>query len=122
MIAAIQAGEIDLLDFSDIGGTEAYQALKDNPRVNVQAVTTNQTRILRMRVDMKPWSDNRVRSALKMCQHREKILALAYFGQGMEGQDVHVSPKHPEYCPIDTPKYDPKGQAASCRSRLPQWC
>ncbi len=106
MIAAIQAGEIDLLDFSDIGGTEAYQALKDNPTVNVQPVTTNQTRILRMRVDMKPWSDNRVRSALKMCQHREKILALAYFGQGLEGQDVHVSPKHPEYCPINTPKYD----------------
>jgi peptide/nickel transport system substrate-binding protein len=107
MIAAIQAGEIDLLDFSDIGGTEAYQALKSNPTVNVLAATTNQTRILRMRVDMKPWSDNRVRSALKLCQHREKILALAYFGQGMEGQDVHVSPKHPEYCPIDTPKYDP---------------
>ena len=107
MIAAIQAGEIDLLDFSDIGGTEAYQALKDNAAVNVLAATTNQTRVLRMRVDMKPWSDNRVRSALKLCQHREKILALAYFGQGMEGQDVHVSPKHPEYCPIDTPKYDP---------------
>ncbi|MCB2145463.1 MAG: ABC transporter substrate-binding protein [Deltaproteobacteria bacterium] len=107
MIAAIQAGEIDLLDFGDIGGTEAYQALKSDARVNVQAATTNQTRILRMRVDMKPWSDNRVRSALKLCQHREKILALAYFGQGMEGQDVHVSPKHPEYCPIDTPKYDP---------------
>jgi peptide/nickel transport system substrate-binding protein len=107
MISAIQAGEIDLLDFSDIGGTEAYQALKDDARVNVLAATTNQTRILRMRVDLKPWDDNRVRSALKLCQHREKILALAYFGQGMEGQDVHVSPKHPEYCPIETPKYDP---------------
>jgi peptide/nickel transport system substrate-binding protein len=107
MIAAIQAGEIDLLDFSDIGGTEAYKALKDDAKVNVLAATTNQTRILRMRVDLKPWDDNRVRSALKLCQHREKILALAYFGQGMEGQDVHVSPKHPEYCPIDTPKYDP---------------
>lgn len=107
MIAAIQGGEIDLIDFGDIGGTEAYQALKDDPTVNVLAATTNQTRILRMRVDLKPWSDNRVRSALKLCQHREKILALAFFGQGMEGQDVHVSPKHPEYCPIATPKYDP---------------
>jgi peptide/nickel transport system substrate-binding protein len=61
-----------------------------------------------MRVDLKPWSDNRVRTALKLCQHREKILALAYFGQGMIGQDMHVSPKHPEYCPVDTPKYDPE--------------
>ena len=108
MIAAVQAGEVDLLDFSDIGSTEAYQALKDDPRVHVLPVATNQTRVLRMRVDLKPWSDNRVRTALKLCQHREKILALAYFGQGMIGQDMHVSPKHPEYCPVDTPKYDPE--------------
>ena len=108
MLAAIQAGEIDMIDFGDIGGSEAFQALKSDDRVNVMPVTTNQTRILRMRADLKPWSDNRVRTALKLCQHREKILALAYFGQGIEGQDVHVSPKHPEYCQIATPKYDPQ--------------
>ena len=106
-IAAIQAGEIDIIDFGDISATEAFAALKDDKRVNIFPATTNQTRILRMRVDMKPWSDNRVRTALKLCQHREKILALAYFGEGMQGQDVHVSPKHPEYCPIPTPAYDP---------------
>ncbi|MBT4638119.1 MAG: twin-arginine translocation signal domain-containing protein, partial [Deltaproteobacteria bacterium] len=107
MIAAVKAGEIDMIDFGDIGGAEAFQALKNDSSVNVYPVATNQTRILRMRVDMKPWSDNRVRKALKLCQHREKILALSYFGQGLLGQDMHVSPKHPEYCPIDTPKYDP---------------
>ena len=106
-IAAIQAGEIDIIDFGDISATEAYNALKNDKRVNIFPATTNQTRILRMRVDMKPWSDNRVRMALKLCQHREKILGLAYFGQGMQGQDIHVSPKHPEYCPIQTPAYQP---------------
>ena len=106
-ISALQAGDIDMIDFSDLGGTEAYQALKDDDRVNVTPITTNQTRVLRMRVDVKPWTDNRVRQALKLCQHREKILALAYFGQGIEGQDFHVSPKHPEYCPKETPIYDP---------------
>jgi peptide/nickel transport system substrate-binding protein len=40
---------------------------------------------MRMRVDLKPWDDNRVRMALKLCQHREKILALAYQGEGLEG-------------------------------------
>jgi peptide/nickel transport system substrate-binding protein len=84
-IAAIKAGEIDMI-----------------------ASTTGQTRLLRMRVDMKPWSDNRVRMALKLCQHREKILALAYFGQGMQGHDFHVSPIHPEYCEKPVPKYDPE--------------
>ena len=36
-----------------------------------------------------------------------KFSPWPYFGQGLEGQDQHVSPKHPEYCPIGTPKYDP---------------
>lgn len=107
-IAAIQAGEIHLIDFGDIGGTEAYQALKGNPDIKVMPSTTNQTRVLRMRADLKPWSDNRVPMALKLCQHREKILALAYFGQGVQGQDFHVSPKHPEYCQKPTPRYDPE--------------
>lgn len=107
-IAAIQAGEIDLIDLSDITGVTAYQALKNDPRVDIIPITTNQTRVLRMRVDLKPWSDNTVRMALKLCQHREKILSLAYFGQGRQGQDFHVSPKHPEYCEKPIPKYDPQ--------------
>lgn len=110
MIAAVKSGEIDLIDFGDIGGAEAFKSLQNDSSVNIYPVATNQTRILRMRVDLKPWTDNRVRKALKLCHHREKILALAYFGQGLEGQDFHVSPKHPEYCPIDTFPYDP-GQA-----------
>jgi peptide/nickel transport system substrate-binding protein len=107
-IAAIQAGEIDMIDLSDITGVTAYQALKNDPRVNIIPITTNQTRVLRMRVDRKPWSDNNVRMALKLCQHREKIVSLAYFGQGSQGQDFHVSPKHPEYCKKPIPKYDPQ--------------
>jgi peptide/nickel transport system substrate-binding protein len=107
MIAALQAGEVDLIDLSDMGGSEAFQALKNDGRVRITPVATNQTRILRMRVDRTPWVDNRVRLALRLCQHREKLLASAYFGQGLEGQDVHVSPKHPEYCQIKTPRYDP---------------
>jgi peptide/nickel transport system substrate-binding protein len=108
MIAALQAGEIDLIDLSDMGGSEVFQALKNDSRVRIAPVTTNQTRILRMRVDRTPWVDNRVRLALRLCQQREKLLASAYFGQGLEGQDIHVSPKHPEYCQIKTPRYDPQ--------------
>jgi peptide/nickel transport system substrate-binding protein len=85
-IAAIKAGEIDMIDLSDAGGTDVYQALKDDTNINIMPSTTGQTRLLRMRVDMKPWSDNKVRMALKLCQHREKILALAYMCQGRKGQ------------------------------------
>jgi len=107
-IAAIKAGEIDMIDLSDAAGTDVYQALKDDQNVNVLPVTTCTTRLLRMRVDIKPWDDNRVRNALKLCQHREKILALAYFGQGLQGQDTHVYQKHPEYCEKPTPAYEPE--------------
>jgi peptide/nickel transport system substrate-binding protein len=65
-----------------------------------------------VRVDLEPWTDNRVRTAFKMCQDRQKILDQAYFGQGDLGADVHVAPSHPEYSPIDTPKYDPAGAKA----------
>lgn len=107
-ISAILDGEIDMIDLATTGGTAAFKALSNEPRVQVKPITTAQTRVLRMRVDKKPWSDNRVRMALKLCQHREKILGLAYFGQGMEGQDFHISPKHPEYCVKPIPKYDPE--------------
>ena len=107
-IAALQEGEVDFLDLADAGGTEVYQALKDNADISIQSIPTAGTYVLRMRVDMKPWDDNKVRTALKLCQHHEKILSLAYFGQGYEGQDFHVYPLHPEYCEMPVPKYDPK--------------
>ncbi|MCG8616070.1 MAG: ABC transporter substrate-binding protein [Desulfobacterales bacterium] len=108
MIAAMKSNQIDMIDFGDVVATQAYQTLKDDPNISVYPVTTNITRVLRMRVDKKPWDDNRVRMALKLCQHREKILSLAYYNEGLEGQDTHVSPKHPEYAPVKTPGYNPE--------------
>jgi len=107
-IAALQAGEIDLIDLATTGGAAAFKALKDFKGAQVKPIGTAQARVLRMRVDLKPWNDNRVRMAMKLCQHREKILALAYFGQGLQGHDFHVCPTHPEYCEKPVPKYDPQ--------------
>jgi peptide/nickel transport system substrate-binding protein len=61
-----------------------------------------------MRVDREPWNDNRVRRALKLCQHRDKIRYLAHNGQGAIGNDFHVCPAHPEYCEKKTIKFDPR--------------
>ncbi len=107
-MAAIRAGEVDVLDMGDLGGIDAYLGLKDAPDVALLQAATAQVRVLRMRVDMEPWSDNNVRMALKLCQNREKIMNLAYFGQGLLGADFHVYPKHPEYCEKPIPKYDPE--------------
>jgi len=107
-IAAVKAGEIDMIDLGDSAGVDAFQALKDDPNVTITPATTASTRVLRMRVDLKPWDDNRVRLAMKLCQHHEKLLALVYFNEGLEGQDFHVYPLHPEYCEKPIPKYDPE--------------
>jgi len=105
-VAAFEAGEIDgMTEPSDV---ECFLALRDNPNANVIPVASAQAEVLRMRVDREPWTDNRVRMALKLCQDRKKILDLAYFSEGLLGQDFHVSPVHPEYCEKPVPKYDPE--------------
>jgi peptide/nickel transport system substrate-binding protein len=107
-IAAIQGGEVDYLDTGDFAPPDMYLALKDADGITVNGLPTAVTRVLRMRVDLDPWTDNNVRMALKLCQNREKILSLAFFGEGAEGQDFHVYPFHPEYCEKPIPAYDPE--------------
>ena len=108
-VAALQSGQVDSLYNPR---PSDFQALKDNPDLIVRPVSTAQALILRMRVDLEPWDDNRVRTALKMAQDREKILQLSFFGEGDLSIDAHVAPAHPEYCEKDIPPYDPEGARA----------
>jgi peptide/nickel transport system substrate-binding protein len=108
-VAAVQSGQVDSMYQPRASD---WQALKDMDGMVVHTAPTAVTTVLRMRVDVEPWTDNRVRQALKMCQDREKILQLAYFGQGDLGIDAHVAPVHPAYCEKDIPKYDPEGAKA----------
>ncbi len=104
-VAAMQSGQIDSIYQPR---PSDWQALKDMPGLQVRPVSTAQAFVVRMRVDLPPWNDVRVRTALKLCQDREKILRLAYFGQGDLGPDAHVAPVHPSYCEKDLPGYDPQ--------------
>jgi peptide/nickel transport system substrate-binding protein len=106
-IAAIKSGQVEYMDLSDNVSPDFYNGLKDDANIAVDGLPTGISRVLRMRVDLDPWKDNKVRQALKLCQNREKILNLAYFGQGLQGGDFHVYPKHPEYCEKPIPAYDP---------------
>jgi len=103
-ISALKGGELDTYD----PGVAGYQAVKDDASLVILPITTGTTRVLRMRVDKEPWTDEKVRLALKLCQNRDKILGVAYFGEGVPGQDTHVAPVIPAYCEIETPKYDPE--------------
>jgi peptide/nickel transport system substrate-binding protein len=107
-LATLMSGEVDMIDLADAGSPDIMLAAKKDANLVVQSVTTSQVRVLRMRTDIDPWKDNRVRRAIKLCQRRDKILKLAYFNEGVEGQDFHVYPGHPEYCPQPTPEYNPE--------------
>lgn len=108
-VAALQSGQVDSL--YDPRPTD-FQALQGVDSLTIRSVSTSQALIGRMRVDLEPWDDVRVRNAMKMCQDRAKILQLAYFGEGDLSLDAHVAPVHPAYCEKDIPAYDPEGAKA----------
>jgi peptide/nickel transport system substrate-binding protein len=103
--AALQGGQVDSLYAPR---PSDWQALKDVPGLVVRPASTSQCLLLRMRVDLEPWNDNRVRTALKICQDRERILQLSYFGEGDLSLDAHVAPVHPDYAERPIPPYDPE--------------
>ncbi len=103
-VAAFQSGDVDVITEARLAH---FLALKDNPIANVIGTPTAQCRVMRMRVDKEPWDDYRVRKALKLCVDREKILALAYYGEGVVGGDYHVCPIHPAYADVAPLPYDP---------------
>ncbi len=107
-MAALRSGEIHFIDLTDVGGVEYWKTLNNVKGIKTIAAPSGYCNVMRMRVDMKPWDDNRVRQALKLCQNRKKILGLAYFGQGLLGHDTHIFPKAAAYCPKDIPAYNPE--------------
>lgn len=107
-IRALKRGSVDLIDLSDTGSSDAYGTLKNDRSIHLTPVPTARTNVLRMRVDREPWNDNRVRRALKLCQHRNKIRYLAYNDQSAIGNDFQVCPTHPEYCEKKIIKFDPR--------------
>lgn len=104
-LAAMQGGAIDTLF---IPRPVDWEALRHAPGLAIQDVSTAETFVLRMRVDQEPWTDPRVRLALKLCQDRQRILEISYSDQGNLAIDAHVAPAHPAYCEKPIPPYDPE--------------
>lgn len=108
-VAALQSGQVDAM--YDPRPTD-FQALQGVEGLTIRPAHTAQCLVGRMRVDLEPWDDVRVRNAMKMCQDRAKIVQLAYFNEGDLSLDAHVAPVHPSYCEKDIPAYDPEGAKA----------
>jgi peptide/nickel transport system substrate-binding protein len=104
-VPAVRAGQVDA---TYQPRASDWEALRDLPTHKVLTAPTAVTTVLRMRVDVDPWTDQRVVNALKMCQDRQRILQLAYQGQGDLGIDAHIAPVHPDYCEKAVPEYNPE--------------
>ena len=102
-IAALQAGQIDAIIEP---GVSVWEAFKDDANFSVISIPTAAARVLRVRVDQEPWTNNLVRQALKHCHNRPKILEAALLNQGTLGNDTHVAPVQPEFMPVEPYPFD----------------
>ena len=103
-LAALQSGQVDTIFQPRL---QDWAATHENTNFSIQWVRTSSVFLGKMRVDLEPWNDNRVRTALKLCQDRLQINKLAYAGQGDLGIDAHIAPSFPDYGPKPIPTYDP---------------
>ncbi len=103
--AALQGGQVD-----DIYRPRPsdYMASKGMPHLKTSATATATSYVIKMRTDQEPWNDNRVRTALKLCQDRQRMLQLAGFGEGMIGNDAHAATCQPDVADRPLQKADPK--------------
>jgi peptide/nickel transport system substrate-binding protein len=101
-IAALTAGEVDLTAVT----APLLDALAGFPDIRIATQVSSFTHVIRMRADHKPFDDARVRKAIKICQDREQIRKATMRDYGAIGQDFHVAPIHPEYCPMEPPARD----------------
>jgi len=92
-INALLSGQVDAIDSVPLNETKLIQA-----RSNLKLLVANggYFQPIVMRVDTKPFTDVRVRQALKYLVNREQMVTQAYDGWATIGNDM-VSPADPAY-------------------------
>lgn len=101
-IAAADADEIDALysvegDFIDIFAT--LEGWVENSIATAATIVIRPNQLAE--VDGKtPYADKRVRQALAMAVDNAVLLELGYGGRGIEAENHHVGPMHPDYAEL----------------------
>jgi peptide/nickel transport system substrate-binding protein len=94
-LAALVSDEADLLNPTGAG---VIPDLEANDEIDVFYRDTGWITPIVMRLDLEPFSDARVRQALRLVMDREKIRDLV-FPEGRVGYDHWIRSDVPEYCP-----------------------
>jgi peptide/nickel transport system substrate-binding protein len=101
--AAIDSGQVDSI-FGP--GPGAYQKFFKDDRFTSLRLKSANTYLIRMRVDMEPFTDVNVRTAFKLLQDRANILNTSYFGLGETNFDSHFTSAQPDFVQKPVPPQD----------------
>ncbi|CAN5460103.1 ABC transporter substrate-binding protein [soil metagenome] len=93
-VAALAAGQVDILYRVSVAELDLVDRLPQARLIKQQAA---QTVVMRMQHDQKPFDDVRVRRAVQLAADNAQMLALAYRGHGVVGENHHVAPFQPDY-------------------------
>lgn len=93
-LAALQAGQIDMMAQLK---AELIPAAKLVPDITISAVETASYQPIKMRCDEEPWTDVRVRQAMKWVVDREAMKKATVGEYGSYGNDHTIAPCFPLY-------------------------
>lgn len=113
-VAAAEAEEIDALysiegDFIDIFST--LDGWVENSIATAATIVIRPNQLAEID-GVKPYEDKRVRQALSMAVDNAILLELGYAGRGIEAENHHVGPMHPDYAELPPRKVDPAAAKA----------
>ncbi|MBX9451603.1 MAG: ABC transporter substrate-binding protein [Mesorhizobium sp.] len=104
-VAALASGQIDLVRRLPMNLLPVIRSL---PEVEIASGATAACATLSFDCTQEPWSDPRVRLAMRLATDRDKQLQVGVQGLGSLGEHHHASPQHPDYSPIPAFPYDPE--------------
>ncbi len=108
-IAAIQSGEVDIVELVDFS---TVPMLENDPNVTLLETKASQSLTLSCFSDTPPFDDLRVRQALKKLIDRQAMLETALLGHGDIGDDNPVPPGSPYAWRSEVPPRDVEGAKA----------
>jgi peptide/nickel transport system substrate-binding protein len=109
-VNALRSGEVDFIFKIS---PDQIITLESEPGVTLIQQATNQHPVIRLRTDVGPGQDVRVRQAFKLATDREQLNDLVLEGRGVIGNNDPIGPAYGVFfdSSIQNPAYDP---AAAC--------
>lgn len=79
------------------GNVEQYKLYQDMDHVEIYSAITANTAVVRMRVDQEPFTDPKIRLAVRYATDQPKTVQISAGELGESAEHHHVSPVHPDY-------------------------